>query len=58
MALFAADVLHKQAIFSIYTHPPPGYPPYKADSLFYGTEIQQRVNSSWGTFDNAQVALL
>ena len=49
--------MNQQVLFSVYVHPPPDYEGYSEDSLFYMTEIADRVNSSWGTFDLAQVAL-
>lgn len=56
--LSAGHVLQQQALFSVYTHPPPGFEGFEEDSLFFQTEIKDRVNSSWGTFDLAQVDFL
>ena len=54
----AGGVMQQQVLFSLYVHPPPGFEGYGEDSLFYKTEIVDRVNSSWGTFDLAQASLL
>ena len=53
--LLVGGILNQQVLFSVYVHPPPDYEGYSQDSLFYNTEIADRVNSSWGTFDLAQV---
>lgn len=47
--------MNQQVLFSVYVHPPPDFEGYSEDSLFYQKEIADRVNSSWGTFDLAQV---
>ena len=55
------DLISKQKLFSVYTHPGLYYT-FPETSLFYGTEIDDRVDTSraWGSFDlvAAEIKLL
>ena len=55
------DLISKQRLFSVYTHPGLHYT-FPETSMFYGTEIEDRVDTShaWGSFDlvSAEIKLL
>lgn len=55
--LYPADFkLFRSSLFSVYVHLPPNVSSLPETSLFFGTEISDRIEASWGSFELAQVS--